>query len=87
MWLTLQYVLGFRRLGYDCYYVESHGGTPRPFVDGRDDDGARGAASFLARLMSRFDLADRWAFHALHTDGACYGRSIQELHETRSKST
>jgi hypothetical protein len=86
VWLTMQYVLGFRRLGYDCYYVESHGGTPRPFVDGRDDDGARGAASFLASLMSRFDLSDRWAFHALHTDGACYGRSVQELRHLYSSA-
>ena len=55
VWLTMQYVLGFRRLGYDCYYVESHGGTPRAFVrDG--DDGAVGAAAFLADLMARFDL-------------------------------
>jgi hypothetical protein len=78
IWLTLQYVLGFRRLGYDCYYVESHGGTPRPFVvDG--DDGAPGAAAFLARLMDRFDLSDRWAFHARHTDGRCYGLSALEL--------
>jgi hypothetical protein len=78
VWLTIQYVLGFRKLGYDCYYVESHGGTPRAFVvDG--DDGADGAAGFLARLMARFDLSDRWAFHALHTTGRCYGLSEGEL--------
>jgi hypothetical protein len=78
IWLTMQYVLGFRRLGYDCYYVESHGGTPRPFVvDG--DDGAAGAAAFLARIMARFDMSDRWAFQALHTDGRCYGLSAPEL--------
>lgn len=78
VWLTLQYVLGFRRLGYDCYYVECHGGTPRPFVrDG--DDGAAGAAAFLARLMARFDLSDRWAFHARHTDRRCYGLSDDQL--------
>jgi hypothetical protein len=78
IWLTMQYVLGFRRLGYDCYYVESHGGTPRPFVVG-GDDGAAGAAAFLAKLMARFDLSDRWAFHALHTDRRCYGLSEAEL--------
>jgi len=85
IWLTLQYVLGFRRLGYDCYYVESHGGTPRPFVaDG--DDGSVGAAAFLARLMDRFDLSDRWAFHALHTDGRCYGLSALELSHVYSSA-
>jgi hypothetical protein len=78
VWLTMQYVLGFRRLGYDCYYVESHGGTPRSFVmDG--DNGTKGAAEFLARLMARFDLGDRWAFHAVHTDRQCYGLSESEL--------
>lgn len=77
VWLTLQYVLGFRRLGYECYYIESHGSTPRAFVD--EDDGSLGAAAFLARLMDRFDLADRWAFHALHTDARCYGLSHAEL--------
>ena len=78
VWLTMQYVLGFRRLGYDCYYVECHGSTPRAFV--RDeDDGAPGAAAFLARLMARFDLSDRWAFHATHTDRRCYGLSNEQL--------
>jgi hypothetical protein len=80
VWLTMQYVLGFRRLGYDCYYVESHGGTPRSFVrDG--DDGAEGAASFLSALMTRFDLGDRWAFHALHTNGDAYGLSEPALRQ------
>jgi hypothetical protein len=78
IWLTMQYVLGFRRLGYDCYYVESHGGTPRAFVsDG--DDGTSGAAAFLAGLMRRFDLADRWAFHALQGQRRCYGLSEEAL--------
>ena len=78
VWLTMQYVLGFRRLGYDCYYVESHGGTPRLFVED-DDDGATGAAAFLAGLMARFDLSDRWAFHATRTSRRCYGLSEAEL--------
>ena len=78
VWLTMQYVLGFRRLGYDCYYVECHGGTPRPFVED-SDDGTRGAAAFLAGLMARFDLSDRWAFHASRGNGRCYGLSESHL--------
>lgn len=85
IWLTMQYVLGFRLLGYDCYYVESHGGTPRPFVED-GDDGADGAAAFLAQLMARFDMSDRWAFHALHTDGRCYGLSRAELSRVYSSA-
>jgi len=78
VWLTMQYVLGFRRLGYDCYYVESHGGTPRPFVDD-GDDGARGAAAFLDGLMRRFDLSDRWAYQVVHGNRRCYGLSDDAL--------
>jgi len=77
VWLTMQYVLGFRSLGYDCYYVECHGGTPRPFVD--NDDGTRGAARFLGDLMTRFDLSDRWAFHASRGSDRCYGLSRSQL--------
>ena len=29
--------------------------------------------------MRRFGLGDRWAFHALHDDGRCYGMSEREL--------
>jgi hypothetical protein len=80
VWLTMQYVLGFRRLGYDCYYVESHGGTPRAFVsDG--DDGIAGAVAFLARLMRQFDLSDRWAFQALNDERRCYGLSDEGLEQ------
>ena len=78
VWLTMQYVLGFRRLGYDCYYVESHGGTPRPFVD-EGDDGARGAAAFLDELMKRFDMQDKWAYQVVHGQRRCYGLSEEAL--------
>ena len=43
-----------------------------------DDSSAR-AAEFIGRVMRRFDLGDRWAFHALHDDGRCYGMTEAEL--------
>ncbi len=78
VWLTMQYVLGFRRLGYDCYYVECHGGTPRAFMT-NGDDGTTGAAAFLARLMARFDLSDRWAFQRTPGGRDCYGLTPHQL--------
>jgi GT2 family glycosyltransferase len=78
VWITVQYLVGLRRLGYDVYYVESHACTPSMFVsDG--DDGSLGAARFLADVMHRFGMSDRWAFHALHSDGRCYGLSDTQL--------
>ena len=85
IWLTMQYVLGFRRLGYDCYYVESHGGTPRAFVED-GDNGAAGAAAFLAQLMARFDLSDRWAFMlCTRSAGAMGSRSSNCRSSTRRR--
>ena len=79
VWQTVHYLIGFRRLGYDVYYVEAHSRTPSMFVEGEGDDGSVKAAAFIARVMERFDFGDRWAFHALHADGRCYGLSERQL--------
>ena len=47
MWLVIQYLVGFRRLGYDPYDVEPHGITPTNLMRGEDDDGAARAAAFI----------------------------------------
>ena len=44
-------------------------------MEHEDDDGSAKAAAFIDGVMRRFDLGDRWAFHALHADGRCYGMS------------
>lgn len=74
VWLTMQYLVGLQRLGYDVYYVEAHGGTPKSFMS-EGDDGSLSAAAFLDRIFKRFGLADRWAHQAFHNDGRCYGMS------------
>jgi GT2 family glycosyltransferase len=79
IWQTLHYLLGFRRLGYDVAYVEAHARAPAPFMDTPTDPGTARAAEFLHELMCRYDLADRWAYHALHEDGTCYGMGLAAL--------
>ena len=79
IWQTLHYLLGFRRLGYDVVYVEAHARAPAPFMDTPTDPGTARAAAFLNDLMSRFDLADRWAYHALHESGSCFGMELAAL--------
>ena len=79
VWQTVHYLLGLKRLGYDVFYVEEHGGTPAMLMREGDPDGSRAAADFIAGVMARFDLGDRWAFHARHADGRCYGMSEQRL--------
>jgi hypothetical protein len=84
VWLTMQYLIGLERLGYEAYYVETHGATPKMFM-GADDDGSVPASAFIDAMMRRFDLGDRWAFHARHSDGRYYGLSelqVKSLYES-----
>jgi hypothetical protein len=81
VFITVQYMLGLKRLGFDVYYVEAHARTPSMFIRSGNDDGSLAAAAFIGDVMRRFDLgADRWAFHALHDDGRCFGLSKTALY-------
>jgi hypothetical protein len=80
VWQTVHYLIGFQRLGYDVYYVEAHACTPSTFIESDDPDGSDRAADFVAKVMRRFDLGDRWAYQALHADGRCRGMTEARLH-------
>src|SRR5436190_9325412 len=77
----MHYLVGFERLGYEVYYVEAHGISPTKLMKREDDNGSAKAAAFIASIMQRFDLRDRWAFHALHDRGQYYGLSEGRLKE------
>jgi glycosyltransferase involved in cell wall biosynthesis len=81
VWLTIPYLVGLRRLGYDVYYVEAHARTPSMLMSAPEDDGAALAAGFIDRVMRRFGFENRWAYHALHADGRVYGLREPTLHE------
>src|SRR3712207_6831182 len=87
IWQTVHYLLGFQRLGYDVYYVEAHARTPKMLMQEGDIDGSVRAADFIAGVMRRFDLGCRWAFHALHADGRCYGMSEGQLKQLYKSAT
>ena len=79
VWQTVHYLIGFQRLGFEPYYVEAHARTPSMLMERDTDDSSERAAGFIADVMRRFDLGDRWAYHALHDDGRCYGLSKKQL--------
>lgn len=70
-WHHLQYVLGLARLGYDVYYLEDTRAeirrSPKP---GQAASTARARSAYLARLMARFGLGDRWAYCDKHGEWA-----------------
>ena len=80
VWQNLHYLLGFERLGFETYYVETHARTPSMLMSGPADDSAALAAEFIAAVMRRLGLSERWAFRALHDDGRCFGMSEVQLH-------
>jgi hypothetical protein len=67
-WHHLQYLVGLMRLGHDVYYFEDSGEFPYNL-----DGGASGVdwiardctenINYLSRIMARFGLEDRWAYH------------------------
>jgi ABC-type multidrug transport system ATPase subunit/GT2 family glycosyltransferase len=79
VWQTVHYLVGLERLGFDAYYVEAHARTPSMLMTHDDDDSTALAGAFIERVMRRFGLEQRWAFHALHDDGRCLGMSAGEL--------
>jgi hypothetical protein len=79
VWQTVHYLVGLERLGYDVYYVEAHARTPSMFMEREEDDGSGRAASFVEGVCRRFGFGGRWAYHALHEDGRCYGMSGSAL--------
>jgi GT2 family glycosyltransferase len=79
VWQNLHYLLGFERLGYEAYYVEAHGRTPSMLMGSSETDASGRAAAFIATIMRRFGLSDRWAFRALHDDGRCFGMTESRL--------
>ena len=79
VWQTAHYLVGLERLGYEVYYVEAHARTPSMFMEREEDDGSGRAAAFIDAVMRRFGFSGRWAYHALHDDGRCYGMSDSAL--------
>jgi GT2 family glycosyltransferase len=79
VWQNLHYLLGFERLGFEAYYVETHARTPSMLMSNPGDDSAALAAEFISAVMRRFGLSERWAFRALHDDGRCFGMSEVQL--------
>ncbi|MBA3341913.1 MAG: hypothetical protein H0T48_08755 [Gemmatimonadaceae bacterium] len=86
IWAVMHYLVGLRRLGYDVYYVEAHGVSPRSFFKRDDEDGWGFAADFIAGIMTRFDLGDRWAYHDVE-ENRCYGLREEELKKLYSSAT
>jgi len=76
-WQFLQYLEGFRRLGFATYYVEDTGEWPYDPDKNTISDDPSYAVRSIGELMRRYGFADHWAYRAV--DGRVYGLSADEL--------
>ena len=77
-WQVLHYLEGFRRLGYDVYYVEDTGDWPYDPDQNAITDDCRYTLDYLARLMAWCGLSDRWAYRFGAT-GEIFGLSASQF--------
>ncbi len=78
-WQVLHFVEGFRRLGYDVWYVEDTGVWPYDPEQDRVTPDCRYAVDHVSRIMARCGLGDRWAYRAAPEGGRTYGLSESRL--------
>ena len=89
-WAFLQWILGFRRLGFDVYYVEERppqqcmdeDGKPTPFMETAN-------ARYFREVIDRFDLGDHAALLEAGSPptSACRARTSARSRPTSTSSS
>lgn len=76
-WQVLQHLAGFRRLGFDVWYVEDADELQDP-ADLSYPHSTEANVAFLARQMASIGLADRWLFRAAGLEDCWHGNGGRE---------
>jgi hypothetical protein len=74
-WQALHYLEGFRRLGFDVYYIEDTGTWPYDPEQNTVSDNPAYTVNFIGQLMAAHDFTDRWAYCAAAPGGQTFGLS------------
>jgi hypothetical protein len=78
-WQVAQYLEGFRRLGHDVFYLEDTQRWPYDPIANSVSDDAGPAIAYVASLIERCGLRDRWAYRDVATGGTLHGCGESEL--------
>jgi hypothetical protein len=76
-WQALHYLEGFRRAGFDVFYVENTGAWPYDPDRNAVTDDPRYTVDYVRGLMRWLGMPDRWAYVA--PDGTTYGMPSSAL--------
>lgn len=80
-WQVLHFLQGFRRRGFDTYYVEDTGTWPYDRERNTITDDCAFTLRYIAEHMERCGLGDRWAYRAASRDSEVFGLSKTALDE------
>lgn len=80
IWDYIQYLLGFRALGHDVWYLEDTGAWAYDPVAQQPSDDCSHNVACLRRIMEAFDLGDRWIYRNA-ADGIYHGVTDSGLAE------
>lgn len=72
VWDYVQYVLGFRALGHDVYYLEDSGSWPYDPVNKTVSEDCSYNVRFLQSVFGEFGIGDRWIYRNA-ADGSFHG--------------
>lgn len=72
VWDYIQYVIGFRNLGHDVFYLEDSGAWPYDPINKTISKDCTYNVHFLSKMMSEFSLQDRWIYRNA-ADGSFHG--------------
>jgi hypothetical protein len=78
-WQVLHYLEGFRRLGYEVYYVEDTGDWPFDPEQNTVTADCHYAVRYIGRLMAWCGMPERWAYRATAEGGRVYGLSESQF--------
>lgn len=78
-WQALHYLEGFRRLGFEVYYVEDTGAWPYDPVGNTLTDDCAYTVSHIGKLMAEHGFADRWAYRAAPPSDRTFGMSESRI--------
>jgi hypothetical protein len=85
-WQALHYLEGFRRLGYDVYYVEDTGEWPYDPVQNCITADCSYTVNYIDRLVAWCGLLGKWAYRAAAQDNRVFGLSARELNDLYSRA-
>ncbi|HZD41900.1 MAG TPA: hypothetical protein VE131_14345, partial [Terriglobales bacterium] len=74
-WQTLHYLEGFRRLGFDVYYIENTGAWAYDPDQNTVTNDPTYAVNFIGHVMAAYGFSDRWAYVSPGQNGRTIGLS------------